>query len=270
MVENFAGWRRILWGLVPVLLLAAACESDHQRKPADPSVLAKQAAAARAFSDGFEDAADLDELIRLTRWHGIQRTDGNRVEVSEQRAHQGTKSLMLYSESSKEGVSKADIQRTGLDFRQGDQVWSSAWFYLEGGGHEAHPVFLWDLEDTNTLIGGSPGRRIYLDESDLLCSDLKGEFPGDKKVFRQKWNEQVPFPKDRWVHLVVHMLLSAGDDGVMEVWQDGRKLLDSRGQTLPGRNSVYDRIQVGITAVNDVHSHTLYVDEFTISHEPLR
>ena len=63
-----------------------------------------------------------------------------------------------------------------------------------------------------------------------------------------------------------HLKLSEKDDGVIELWQDGTKIVDARGQTLPLAHSIYNYLEVGITA----HSTrprpvTLYVDDVSIS-----
>lgn len=67
-----------------------------------------------------------------------------------------------------------------------------------------------------------------------------------------------------------HLYLTENDDGRMEVWQDGEKVIAARGQTLPTARTVYDRLQVGLTAnSNREQSHTCYVDDVTISNRPL-
>lgn len=56
----------------------------------------------------------------------------------------------------------------------------------------------------------------------------------------------------------------------MEVWQDGVKVLDGRGQTLPTAKTIYSRLQLGITANGNRHSPcTLYLDDVAISNRPL-
>jgi hypothetical protein len=76
----------------------------------------------------------------------------------------------------------------------------------------------------------------------------------------------VAFPKDRWVRLRVHLLLENGRNGAMEVWQDETKVLDAHGQTLPTAKTVYDRLQIGLTANGRTdQEHTMYVDDVVIS-----
>ena len=72
------------------------------------------------------------------------------------------------------------------------------------------------------------------------------------------------------MELRVHLFLSEGGDGRMEVWQDGTKVLDATGQTLPTARTIYDRLQVGLTANgNRMHAQTLFVDDVAISNRPL-
>ena len=60
----------------------------------------------------------------------------------------------------------------------------------------------------------------------------------------------------------MHLRLSEKQDGVVELWQDGVKVVDARGQTLPLAGTIYDDLEVGIGA----HSFgpgtaVLYVDD---------
>jgi hypothetical protein len=141
----------------------------------------------------------------------------------------------------------------------------SGWFYL-AGGTDASLIFLWDLETTQ--YPQSPGRRLYVQDGGWLASDLGKWWTG--KTFRQPKGGEVQFPKDRWVQLRVHLLLSSGRDGLMEVWQDEVRVLDARGQTLPTDRAVYNRLQVGLTANGNRHStNVLYLDDVVIANRAL-
>ena len=230
-------------------------------------------AAAFVFHDGFEDAAKLEDLFPrdFSRWHGRQREGGasaaaNNVTLTSERGHSGAHALKCVA-APYDGhtASKADIERGRLHFVKGDNVWFRGWFWLAGGTN-ADSVFLWDLETTG--LRNSPGRRLYLQSGETLTSDLGKWWSG--KTFRQKRGAAVKFPKERWVELRVHMLLSEGGDGRMEVWQDGAKVLDATGQTLPTARTIYNRLQVGLTANgNRTHAQTLFVDDVAISNRPL-
>ena len=48
----------------------------------------------------------------------------------------------------------------------------------------------------------------------------------------------------------------------MEVWQDGVKVIDAFGKTLPTARTIYNRLQIGLTANgNRTHPQTLFVDD---------
>jgi len=181
-------------------------------------------------------------------------------------AHSGRQSLKCFASAKRGDVtSKADLERGGLHFVKGDHVWSQCWFLLKGGGSGAE-VFLWDLETSHKWQ--SPGRRLYLQEGDVLASDLGKWFFAP--TFRQPYQGGVRFPQDRWVRLRVHLFLSEESDGAMEVWQDDTKVLDAHGQTLPTAKTIYDRWQIGLTANGSTqHEHTLYMDDVIISNRPL-
>lgn len=190
----------------------------------------------------------------------------NAVELTTEVVHSGRQSLKCFATAKRgDGASKADIGRGGFRFVKGDHVWSQCWLFLKGT-EDASLVFLWDLECSSKWQ--SPGRRLYLQSGGVLTSDIGKWFFAH--VFRQPWDRGVPFPRDRWVRLKVHLFLSESSDGVMEVWQDETKVLDGHGQTLPTSKTVYDRLQVGITANgNHTHAHTLYVDDVIISNRPI-
>jgi len=224
------------------------------------------------FRDGFEGAEKLADLFPRDRqrWHGVQRETGarapsNLVALSTERVHAGANALKCVA-GPYDGTtaSKADIERAGLRFVKGDDVWFSGWFWLEGGS-EASLIFLWDLEAT--ALRNSPGRRLFLQSGETVASDL-GKWWTSKK-FRAVRGAP-PFPKDRWVEVKIHLRLSDKDDGRMQVWQNGVKVLDEAGKTLPRARTVYDRLQVGLTANGGrTNAQTLFVDDVVLSNRPI-
>jgi len=225
------------------------------------------------FQDGFENANAFADLFPrdYSRWHGFQRESvskptPNLVELAHDVVHSGTNALKLQAEPyDGHTASKADIEIEKLPFTKGSHVWFSGWFYLKSGG-DASSVFLWDLEASHKVQ--SPGRRLYLQSGEWLASDLGKWWSG--KTFRQPKGKEVPFPKDQWVRLKVHMFLSEGQDGTLEVWQNDAKVIDAVGQTLPTSKSVYNRLQIGLTANgNRKNPHTLFVDDILLSDEPI-
>lgn len=221
------------------------------------------------FRDGFENAGTFLDLYPkdLSRWHGWQLVPKESTnELTAEVVHSGRQALKCFASVKRNDVtSKADVLRELLHFVKGDHVWSECWFLLKGGV-SAENVFLWDLESSTKWQ--SPGRRVYLEKGDVIASDLGKWF--SSSVFRQPTDHALRFPLDRWVRLRVHLFLSEKSDGVMEVWQDDTKVIDAHGQTLPTAKTIYDRLEVGLTANGSTeNAHTLYVDDVTISNRPL-
>jgi hypothetical protein len=189
----------------------------------------------------------------------------NRVEVSRESAHTGERSLRCYSVAPSRGMvtAKASLSTSLLHFVKGDDVWFSAWFQVAGGG--GRPFTLADLE--NTWIKEHPGLRIVLDQAGHLAAELKW---AEKPMYRQSKGREVVFPVGRWVRVQMHLRLSDQKDGLVELWQDGVKIVEAGGQTLPLANAIYDDLEVGISA----HSFgpaaaTLFVDDVVISADPI-
>jgi hypothetical protein len=233
------------------------------------------------FEDGFEDAETFMDLFPPdgSRWTNFGITaDGNTLDLSQEVAHTGTQSLRCHAEPY-DGVtaSKAYISNGFLRFVEGDEAWFELWVFVEGSTRTPD-LFLWDLESTGTCtdadacpeegdgtICPSPGRRLYLQDSNgtPLRSDLGKWCLGED--FVQQPGQEVPFPTDRWVRLRVFIGLSSRSEGVMQVWQDDHLVLTNRGYTLPRHDSTYDRLQVGITANGStMNSATIFLDDVAI------
>ena len=82
----------------------------------------------------------------------------------------------------------------------------------------------------------------------------------DKPVVKQT---QTPLPIGRWFELKMHLGLSSQENGVIEFWQEGRKIIDARGRTLPTSDSVLNVFQIGITAT--AQETVLLLDDVVIS-----
>ena len=68
----------------------------------------------------------------------------------------------------------------------------------------------------------------------------------------------------------MHLKLSEQDDGVIELWQDAQKIIDTRGRTLVLANTIYNSFEIGISAYNEKEkTATLYVDDVEISAQPM-
>jgi hypothetical protein len=224
----------------------------------------------RNFEDGFEDFAG---LMTPPRWHH-NNTDparagtpdnyynlGNRIAWSPTVKHSGVASLRFYARPSSKTVSKASLMKNIMYFKKGDHLYFSGWFFLQktpsiydGGG--------FTLVDFESSFMQAVGLRIIFRKNDALSFEL--ELP--KTEFNQDSGSEVSFPTERWVHVQAHALLS-DQAGLVQIWQDGKKVLDKPGRTLPLADTVYDRVEVGISALakGAKYEKILYVDDVVIS-----
>jgi hypothetical protein len=243
----------------------------------------------RRFADDFEHGKPIRELIGLdTGWtaftlqspktpavsdyvrlrkrilQGQSDFLDNRVEISAEVVHHGKRALKTCSvpRSASMVCAKASLDTELLHFVKGDDVWFSGWYYVpEGSGM---PFTVMDLE--TTWIKESPGIRIMIADDRHAMFELK--WAGKPKYGQPKGREAV-FPVGKWVHLKSHLKLSEREDGIIELWQDGTKIVDARGQTLPLPHTIYNSFEIGITAHNDRSKPaTLYVDDVAISDQP--
>lgn len=245
----------------------------------------------RSFADDFEGAKQLADLIGLKRgWTSCELQSpqaptvndyvklrnrilkgesdflDNRIELSGEVVHAGKSALKTVSVSPNRGMvtAKSSLSTELMHFVKGDDVWMSLWCHVPAGG--GMPFTVLDLE--TTWINQHPGMRIVLADGKYACFQLKGfEHP----YYRQPRGQEVPFPTGRWVHLQAHLRLTEQDDGVIELWQDGRKIVDTHGQTLVLAHAIYNSFEIGISAYNEQGTKaTLYVDDVSISDRPMR
>ncbi len=58
---------------------------------------------------------------------------------------------------------------------------------------------------------------------------------------------------------------------MIQLWQDGVKLIDEHGQTLPLANAIYDSLEIGISAHSfGPDAATLFVDDIVISEKAIK
>ncbi len=238
------------------------------------------------FSDDFENAKTIRDLIGIERgWTSFtlqsQETPtvedyvrlrkriltsqadfmDNRIEPSGEVVRAGNGALRAYAvpRSGDMVTNKASIETVLIHFVRGDDVWFAGWYYVPADS--GMPFTLMDLE--TTWFKEHPGIRIMTFGNKHLGVELKW---GAKPTYRQPRGKEIAFPRAQWVHVKFHVTLSEKTDGVVELWQDGTKIVDARGQTLPLAHSIYNSLEVGITA----HSFgqlpaTLYADDVSIS-----
>jgi hypothetical protein len=238
----------------------------------------------KQFESGFEDVKSMRELIgEKYKWtactlqspaapevkdyvdlrNRILKDNApfidNRIEPTAGLAHSGKQSLKFYSVAPSRGMicSKASLDTGFLHFVKGDDFWFSGWYFVK----EGWPQTLLDLECS--FAKGYPGIRLYLFEDKYLGAELKW---AHKPKFKQA-AARTAFPASKWVNVVAHFKLSEKPDGIVQIWQDGKQVVDAKGQTLAFADAVYDNLEVGITA--NQQTSTLYVDDIKVTDKPL-
>ncbi|MCI0533404.1 heparin lyase I family protein [bacterium] len=239
----------------------------------------KTVALSTSFSSGFEAEQFLD-LFQPGAWSGTlllspkadtvekhvalnkELMEGgdfldNRIDLESKTVHSGKRSARFYAVAPTPGMvtSKSLVEKKHLCFRNGDDLWFSGWFYLE----ENTPSTLVDFEAA-TLQGG-PGMRLFI-RSNKYAS-LEAKFL-DKPQYNQT---DVEIPHKEWVRFRLHLKLSHNDDGVIELWQNERKIISTNGKTMPLSDVIYNRMQVGITATQS--ETVLFVDDIFVSNKPI-
>ncbi|WP_395751926.1 hypothetical protein [Prosthecobacter sp.] len=245
----------------------------------------------RAFADDFEGTQRLVDLISLQRgWttcelqspktpgvndyvklrNRILKGEGdfldNRIEPSVELVHGGKTALKCVAVPPSAGMvtAKASLSTELMHFVKGDDVWISLWCQVPKGS--GMPFTVLDLE--TTWLHQHPGMRIVISGGKHACFQLKGF---DQPYYRQPQGREVIFPTGQWVHLRAHLGLTEKDDGVIELWQDEQKIIDTRGKTLVLAHAIYNSIEIGISAYNEQgKTATLYVDDFCISDQPIK
>ena len=246
-------------------------------------------AVGKAFSDDFEGAAKLVDLIGIKRgWAAFTLQSpkaptvseyvklrsrilkgesdflDNRIETSSEVVHGGNTSLKSVSVPPSRSMvtAKSSLSTELLHFVKGDDVWISIWCRVPPDS--GMPFTVLDLE--TTWIAEHPGIRIVITDGKYVAFQLKA---AGHAYYRQPRGKEVLFPKDQWVNLKAHLKLSENDDGLIELWQDGQKNIDTRGQTLVLAHAIYNSLEIGTSAYNEQgKSATLYVDDVSISDRP--
>ena len=183
----------------------------------------------------------------------------NRIDLA---ALDGRRALKFTSvaKSSDMVCSKTSISTEMMHFRKGDDLWFAASYYAA----EGMPQTVVDFE--TTWVEGHPGPRVYIDEADLARVELK--WSANKAEYRQDRRSALKVPRKKWVRLRVHLKLSEKEDGVVQVWQDGVKIIDAKGQNLPLADTVLNILEVGVSANHN--ATTLYVDVVVMSDKPIK
>lgn len=194
------------------------------------------------------------------------------MSVSSERAHGGSHGLECSAGPEAGGRGgKAHISKMGLDFRLGERVRMSAWFFLPEGTSYGS-VFLMDLEcHTEECFREARERRLALGtglqlgltrDHRLFVNSVKfGRAAGE----RVRGTATSSVPTGRWFELTWELLLADGSEGRSRVFVDGELVLDARGSTLRPEGmpylTSYDRFEVGVTVNRGNEPVRIFVDD---------
>ena len=153
-------------------------------------------------------------------------------------------------------TSKCSISSTLVVFREGDDFWYEARYYIEN----VLPTTIADFESSH--FEGGPGPRLIFKDNHLAVENKFGE----KITYRQVPGSEVVFPLNQWVKVKVHLRYDV-EVGTIQLWQDDQLIIDAVGPNMLLNFWIQDRIEVGISATSD--EVTLYMDDIRFSHSPL-
>ena len=271
-------WRRRLIFLLVLAGVGLFVSSGWKRAPlnfSDPAILKVQikdrdgrdviVTRTNEFADDFERGLER----RIEGWHQILKLGSNSktgnpanlVGITTEQIHSGKSALKTYTAKDSRDLQKATLLRELFFFPPGADCWFSAWFYIPGSD-SIENLFIFDLEATGYH---GVGRRLMFTGTEGRYLMLEGKRSTGPQYSQTA--SPVPFPRNQWVHVKLHLHLSSSGNGQVELWQDGMLILNKSGQNMPP-NTFYDRIEVGQTANSTHRELTMYVDDVRISDKP--
>ena len=229
------------------------------------------------FAEGFEDVDTVEQLFQpdVARWTGIRlrpRNGRNRLEISSRRAHRGRHALRcLAAATTGSAVSTAGLEKGVWRFAEGETIELSEWLYLVGHTHV--PGFAMSAIEMPMPGGGWGGLEIIVtDHNELAIERRMLGLP----MICQPTKSSVDFPRNRWVQIRLKARLTPQEHGSVELWQNGRKLIDvdhvatapQQAQSRPEETAeTSSRIACGITTASSQTDAELYLDDVTIARE---
>jgi hypothetical protein len=181
-----------------------------------------------------------------------------RIEVSDEQHRSENQSLRCEAppRTSSMITCKASLSSPLVYFKQDDDFWFEAYYYVAG----ALPLTLADLE--SEFVREHAGIRLRFYEGNQLGVELKAL---SKPQYRQKSGTAIEFPRARWVKVKLHLSLKMSD-GLIEVWQDDVKIVETKGDTLPFPSAIYNSLEIGASAYSELSGvSVVYVDDIRVS-----
>lgn len=221
-----------------------------------------------SYADDFEYYNQTSDLIEPVdkNWSFTQLTMlENKILIDTNFSHTGKKSLKFTAiQSDNTEVSKCSLVKHNMRLSEYNTVRISAWYFISGN-EKLNWIFLMDLEE-QIAIGAAPGIRIALESNKLLVERKKIK----EKDVKQKPGEEIDFPRNQWVEIVLEINLSQKKNGSIKLWQNGQLILEAKNtRTLPkdflyfqqGTKAMFTSLEIGITANSNDGNASLWVDD---------
>jgi len=252
------------------------------------------------FSENFEKYESVQDMFKLdfSRWHQmtLQENDlkvirnpikdciisdiecypesENSISLDRQNRYRGKQSLKLHVSPTDTTLGKKSaigIRRHLFDFKDGDDIYFSGRFYVESEEGNKKPtlrnlIFMgFRAAPSSWRYRKEPGRFLLFDQRSYIASDLLYWLP-KPEIYNQQVLEEVDFPLNKWVRVRVHIKLATNnEEGLVEVWQDNKKVLYYPGKTIPESRTVYSILELGILKHFDVdNGQTIYIDDIQV------
>jgi Polysaccharide lyase len=151
-------------------------------------------------------------------------------------------------------TAKTSIESEINFFEKDADLWFQADYFLESGT----PFSIADFE--NSYFDEGPGPRVVIRNNVL---SVENKFGAKKEYFQ---SSPVSIPSKKWFTVKVHLKFNNLTAGVIELWQDGIKVISATGINLPTSNSIQNRVEVGVTATSV--GCVLFMDNIKISSSP--
>lgn len=248
------------------------------------------------FEDGFETQNNsFDELFPSngSRWSKIQQTNPsnavNEISIIDNEFIEGQNAIRFLAYESDNQLSKIDIEKGGLNIKEGDKVVIKANFYINST-ESLENLLLIDLEccscwdptvgDNFGAENQCPGVRLMMAGGNDYLSIERGKISGT--TLQQT---DFSFPRNQWVSVQWEMTMSDSDNGLNRLLVNGTEVVNENAMNMPNatvfRNefssegidfelqepTFYERVQIGATANPTAGNIELYVDDFSISVE---
>ena len=226
------------------------------------------------FSDNFEAYSDTNGIVGSAdnQWteYNINEINvsANPVSIDTAIVHSGKKSIRfdcLQNDPEMKEVCKCNLNKGNLNFRQGETVYYSAWYYIQHQDMHYGTFFVWDL---GQIVEGSLEIRVMAWEENL---ELERNKLGMSNIFQEQ--PAVLFSVNQWAHLELEVKLSQHRKGSVKMCLDGKEIINKEDIiTMPkdrinmvwGTKGFYERVQCGITAKNGTQDLIMYMDDVEI------